>query len=70
MSSVKHQLDAAQLRLSLTIKEAVRATGISEDILRRAEREGRLPFRYPSTRPVIRLADLDHYIDNCPLDAP
>lgn len=57
-------------RLALSLAEAVFVSGVSEPVLRRAEKAGLLRFRYPSRRAVIRVADLDAYLDNLPLDPP
>ena len=59
-AAIQAELD--QMKKAMSMKEAVARTGISEDVLRKAEKAGHLKFRYPSTRVVILSKDLDDYL--------
>ncbi|MGF3056193.1 helix-turn-helix transcriptional regulator [Microbacterium sp. YY-01] len=58
------------VRLSLTLDEAQKATGVSRSIIEQAIRNNDLIARYPSSRPVIRVADLDEWLKSRPTERP
>jgi hypothetical protein len=58
-------IDAAK-RVSYTVSEASRATGISVSVIRAAYRSGWLPVRYVTARPVILATDLVQWIESAP----
>lgn len=51
-------------RLSVTVAEASRMTGVSKDILLRHINQGDLPAARPSRNWVIRLSDLDDWLED------
>jgi len=57
-------------KLSYTLVEAAEATGMAVHTLRKLHNEGLLPFRYPTSKPVIRAADLNALLDNAPTESP
>ena len=57
--------DTAEV-LSVTVPQAAKLTGISRDILSLAQKRGELIYRYPSSSPVIRLVDLNAYLEALP----
>lgn len=56
--------------LAFTIDAAAAACGVSPDVIRRAIRTGDLPVKYPTSRPVIRRADLDAWLEAAPDERP
>lgn len=56
--------------ISLTLTQASEAVNISLSVLREAIKRGELTVRYPSTTPVVRVADLDDYVANLPTERP
>jgi excisionase family DNA binding protein len=52
--------------LSVTIPEAVKATGLSRSALYEALRRGDLPARKAGRRTIIAVADLEMYLANLP----
>lgn len=55
-------------KIAYTLEEAAEATGMSVAVLRRAHDDGRLPFRYVTSKPLIRAADLDALLENAPTE--
>lgn len=55
---------------SVTVPEAAELTSISRDVLDIAIKRGELLARYPTSRPVIRLADLDEWLERLPTESP
>lgn len=55
-------------RVSLTVKQAAEATGLSQDEIRAAYRSGDLPCRYKGSRVLIRRQDLEAFIDDLPTE--
>jgi len=54
--------------LSYSIAGAASATGVSQDVIRRAIRAGDLPVRYPTSRPVILAPDLEAWLHAAPAE--
>jgi len=52
--------------IAVTIPEAVRFTGISRSSLYEAMKRGDLPARKAGRRTLIRLVDLEHYVESLP----
>lgn len=53
-------------QISATIPQAAEMVGLSADVIRRAIRSGELVPRYPTSRPVILLADLRAWVESAP----
>ncbi len=56
-------------RVSYTLNEAVVATGISEDTIRDAMKDGSLVAHYvgeKATKPVFRAVELDEWVQSLP----
>ena len=53
-------------KLALTIDEAAEAASVSDDVIRKAIRRGTLTASYPSSRPVIRVAELERWLTDLP----
>lgn len=61
---------APAVQISYDYDQAAQATGHSKDVIRRAVNAGDLPVRYPTSKPVIRAADLQAWIDRAPTERP
>lgn len=57
-------------KLSYTLDEAAEATGYAVHTLRRLHNEGLLPFRYVTSKPVIKAEDIAALLDNAPTESP
>lgn len=55
-------------KLAYTIQEAVEATGISEAEIKRAIGRGDLIPSYPNTRPVLRVSEVERWLDAMPAE--
>lgn len=55
--------------LAYDLNEAARVAGVSVQSLRRANDAGLLTFRYPTSKPVVKRADLEAWIDSAPIDS-
>lgn len=55
---------------SFEYHDAAAHVGVSVDVIRRAVRAGDLTPRYPTSKPVIRAADLQAWIDRAPTEKP
>ena len=55
-------------RVSLTLAECAKATGLSEDYIRRAYRSGAFPVRYAGSKILVRRDDLEQWIDSLPTE--
>ena len=53
-------------RVSVTIPQAAELVGLSTDVIRRAIRSGELVPRYPTSRPVLLMADLRAWVESAP----
>lgn len=56
-------------KLAYTLDEAAEAVGVSTYTLRKAHDDGLLPFRYTTSKPLIKAADLIAWLDNAPKSA-
>lgn len=54
------------MKISYTYAEAADACGVSEDVIRRAVRNGDLAPHYPTARPVLLADDLREWIESSP----
>ena len=54
--------------IALTIKDAAAAVGVSADVIRAAIKRGDLIANYPTSRPVIRVAELDEWLKRRPTE--
>lgn len=57
-------------RLALTLNESAEACGVSKWAIEEAIRRGELVPRYPNSKPVIRVVDLDEWLENLPTERP
>jgi hypothetical protein len=53
-------------QIAATIPQAAELVGLSPDSIRRAIRMGELVPRYPTSKPVILLADLRAWVESSP----
>lgn len=56
--------------VSYSIPGAVVATGIGETTIRKALNDGDLVAHYVGSKPVIRAADLDEWVESLPTEKP
>lgn len=56
--------------IAYPVKEAAAKVGVSETVLREAQRDGSIEFRYPTSRPVVLHDDLMAWIASAPTEAP
>lgn len=55
-------------KLAYTVAEAAEQVGYSRDVIRQAIRDKALIAHYPTSKPVIRHADLDAWVENSPTE--
>jgi hypothetical protein len=53
-------------QIAATIPQAAELVGLSPDSIRRAIRAGEIVPRYPTSKPVILLADLRAWVESSP----
>jgi hypothetical protein len=63
-------MSVAKPKLAYTLDEAAEATGQSKDVLGNLHREGLLPYRYVTSKPVILHADLMALLENAATESP
>lgn len=56
--------------ISMNIRQAAEATGVSVEIIRRAIEKGDLVPRYPSARPVLMTEEVRDWVDSRPTERP
>ncbi len=56
-------------KLAVTIPEAAELASVSDDIIRLAIRRGTLAASYPSKRPIIRVVELERWLEELPTEA-
>jgi len=57
-------------KIAYNLKEAAVAAGVSESTLRRAISNNDLIAHYPTSKPVIKVDELNAWIDNTPTESP
>lgn len=57
-------------KLAYSIPEAAEAIGQSTDTVRRAIAKGDLAVKYPNSKPVILLSELEDWLESLPSEAP
>ena len=57
-------------KLALTLPQAAEACGVSVEIIRRAVDKGDLIPRYPSSRPVVLVKDVEAWLESRPTSRP
>lgn len=57
-------------KLALNLPSAAEAAGVSIEIIRRAIDQGDLVPRYPSSRPVLLVKDLEAWLESRPTTRP
>lgn len=56
--------------LALSIPDAAAAVSVSRDVLQLAIKRGELIAHYPNSKPLIRLVDLEAWLDSLPTEKP
>lgn len=57
-------------KYSLNIKNAAEYADVSRDVISEAIKRGDLIANYPTSRPVIKVSELEAWIDNTPTESP
>ena len=55
-------------KYALTIKNAAEYADVSRDVISAAIKTGDLIAHYPTSRPVIKVSELEKWIDNTPTE--
>jgi len=56
--------------LALRVDDAAAACGVGRDLLYAAHKRGDLVFRYPTSRPVIEVHELQRWLKSRPTESP